>query len=106
MRCYNTNIMKKQFHVMNIKCGGCASTVTNALKERFPDIAVDFTQEPRIVSATIHSEEDEKYLLETLRNLGYPLHTDELTALTKKYLSGKSYVSCMHGRLNDKIKSK
>ena len=94
--------MKRQYEVLNIKCGGCASTVTKKLKDRFPDITVDLDKEPRIVSATIASDEDETYLLETLRNLGYPLKTEELSKLTEKYLYGKSYVSCMHGKVSAK----
>lgn len=90
---------------MNIKCGGCAESVRDALKDKFPDITIDLASEPRVVSATIHSQDDETYLIETLRKLGYPLLTDEMTVLTKKYLSGKSYVSCMHGKINKKLTS-
>jgi copper chaperone len=94
-----TIYVKKQYEVLNIKCGGCASTVTDALVERFPDIEVQLDVEPRIVSATIASEADEVYLLDTLRKLGYPLSSDDMSVVTKKYLYGKSYVSCMHGKL-------
>lgn len=96
--------MKKQFEVLNIKCGGCATTVTDKLKDKFPDITVNLETEPRIVSATIESDADEKYLLETLRSLGYPLKTEELSKITEKYLYGKSYVSCMHGKVSAKNK--
>lgn len=94
--------MKKYYEVLNIKCGGCANTVRDALKDKFPDIKVDLEKEPRIVSATINSDEDEKYLLDKLRRLGYPLKTEELSKITEKYLYGKSYVSCMHGKLATK----
>lgn len=96
--------MKRQYEVLNIKCGGCASTVTDKLKDRFPDIAVNLETEPRIVSATIKSDDDEQYLLDTLRSLGYPLKTEELSKMTEKYLYGKSYVSCMHGKVSAKNK--
>ena len=96
--------MQKQYKVMNIKCGGCASTVVDALKGRFPDISVNLDDEPRIVSATIDSKEDEEYLIDTLRKYGYPLETEELSAMNKKYLSGKSYLSCMHGKIIAKTK--
>lgn len=96
--------MLKQYEVMNIKCGGCAATVTEKLKARFPDITVSLETEPRIVSATVDTADDEKYLLETLRGLGYPLKTEELSKITEKYLYGKSYVSCMHGKVSAKNK--
>lgn len=96
--------MTKTYEVLNIKCGGCASTVTDRLKGRFPDIKVDLEKEPRVVSATIASQEDENYLLKTLQDLGYPLKTAELTKLQEKYLGAKSYASCMHGKVNNKLK--
>jgi copper chaperone CopZ len=95
--------MKKEFVVLNIKCGGCASTVTDKLKARFPDIEVNLEKEPRIVSTTINSPEDETYLLETLQSLGYPLKTAELTKMQEKYLGAKSYASCMHGKVKNKL---
>jgi copper chaperone CopZ len=94
--------MKKSYEVLNIKCGGCASTVTEKLINRFPDITVNLDKEPRIVTATINSEQDENYLLDTLKKLGYPLKTEELSKLTEKYLYGKSYISCMHGKVKQK----
>ncbi len=90
--------MKKEYEVLNIKCGGCAGTVKKKLVKRFPDIEVNLDKEPRIVSASVNSEEDEQYLLETLRKLGYPLATDDMNMITEKYLFGKSYVSCLHGK--------
>jgi copper chaperone CopZ len=96
--------MKRQYEVLNIKCGGCATTVTDTLKDRFPDIEVNLDKEPRIVSATINNDDDETYLIETLHKLGYPLKTAELSKLTEKYLYGKSYVSCMHGKVAAKNK--
>ena len=97
--------MKKQYKVLNIKCGGCAGTVIDALKDKFPDISVDLTAEPCIVSATIDSKEDEEYLLDTLRRYGYPSQTEDLSIMSKKYLSGKSYLSCLHGKLASKTDS-
>lgn len=90
--------MKKEYEVLNIKCGGCATTVKEKLVDRFPDVEVNLEKDPRIVSATVESEEDEQYLLDTLRKLGYPLTTDDMNMITEKYLFGKSYVSCMYGK--------
>jgi copper chaperone len=95
--------MEKSYEVLNIKCGGCATTVRDKLKVKFPDIKVNLGKEPRIVTATINSKEDEAYLINSLQDMGYPLKTAELSALTKKYLGGKSYVSCMQGKVKSKV---
>jgi copper chaperone CopZ len=95
--------MIKSYEVLNIKCGGCASTVKDKLKDKFPDIKVDLDKEPRVVSADIKNKEDEDYLLDTLQKLGYPLKTAELSAMQEKYLGAKSYASCMHGKIKNKL---
>jgi copper chaperone CopZ len=92
--------MKKTFEVLNIKCGGCAGTVKSKLKDRFPDIEVDLDSMPRKVSTTISSDEDEKYLLNTLKSLGYPEVNDDLGTIQSAMLKGKSFVSCAVGKLN------
>lgn len=97
--------MKKSFEVLNIKCGGCASTVTDKLKKRFPDVVVDLDKEPRIVTATVKDKAEEEYLLDTLQKLGYPLKTTELSAMQEKYLGAKSYASCMHGKVKNKLQN-
>ena len=97
--------MVKEFEVLNIKCGGCASSVKDKLKGRFPDIKVNLDKEPRVVSATVDNKEDEDYLIDTLQKLGYPLKTAELSAMQEKYLGAKSYTSCMQGKVKNKLKS-
>jgi len=92
--------MKKTFEVLNIKCGGCANTVKSKLQDKFPDIEVNLDSHPRIVSATINSLEEEKYLLETLKKLGYPSVNEELDILESTWLKGKSFVSCAIGKMN------
>ncbi|MBV5279329.1 MAG: heavy-metal-associated domain-containing protein [Campylobacteraceae bacterium] len=92
--------MIKSFEVLNIKCGGCAGTVKSKLEDRFPDIEVNLDNEPRIVSATINSQEDEVYLLQTLKSLGYPSIHEELGGFEGALLKGKSFVSCAVGKMN------
>jgi copper chaperone CopZ len=92
--------MKKTYEVLNIKCGGCAGTVKSKLVDRFPDIEVDLDVFPRKVTATIGSEEDEKYLLSTLKSLGYPEINDDLGSIESVMLKGKSFVSCAVGKIN------
>lgn len=92
--------MKKSYEVYNIKCGGCASTVKSKLKDRFPDIEVDLDHEPRIIRATISTPEDERYLLQTLRSLGYPSVNEDLGSVEGALLKGKSFVSCAIGKMS------
>jgi copper chaperone CopZ len=92
--------MKKSFEVHNIKCGGCANTVKTKLQERFPDIEVSLESEPRVVSATIQSDEEETYLLQTLKSLGYPSIHEDLGNLESGFLKGKSFVSCAIGKMS------
>ena len=92
--------MKKSYEVLNIKCGGCAGTVKSKLKERFPDIEVSLESEPRVVSATVTSDAEEVYLLETLKSLGYPSVNENVGGFEGALLKGKSFVSCAIGKMS------
>jgi copper chaperone CopZ len=97
--------VKKSFEVYNIKCGGCAGTVKSKLKDKFPDIEVSLEIDPRVVSATIHTEEEEVYLLQTLKSLGYPSIHEDLGGLEGALLKGKSFVSCAIGKMSSEKES-
>ncbi len=90
--------MIKSFEVLHIKCEGCANTIKKALADKFEDIEIDLSKEPRIVTVNIESQEDEKRLKEILRKLGYPLKIDELGYLEEKTLKAKSFLSCAVGK--------
>lgn len=92
--------MKKSYEVYNIKCGGCAGTVKSKLRDKFPDIEVSLESDPRVVSATIHTEEEEVYLLQTLKSLGYPSIHEDVGGLEGALLKGKSFVSCAIGKMS------
>lgn len=91
--------MKKTFEVLNVKCGGCANTLTTSLKEDFGEVSVDLEVFPRKITLDI---EDEKIdaLKTKLRNLGYPLTSDELSGFEKATTTAKSFVSCAIGKFN------
>jgi len=97
--------VKKSYEVYNIKCSGCAGTVKSKLKDKFPDIEVSLESDPRVVSATIKSDEDEVYLLQTLKSLGYPSIHEELGGLEGALLKGKSFVSCAIGKMSSEKES-
>ena len=39
--------MKQTFEVHNVKCGGCANTLTKSLKDDFGSVEVDLSVNPR-----------------------------------------------------------
>ena len=90
--------MEKTFQVMNVKCGGCANTLTKALKEEFGDVTVDLEKMPREITLDIKDEDKEKLKLK-LRSIGYPLADDELSTLQSVETKAKSFVSCAIGKI-------
>ncbi|MDX1364705.1 MAG: heavy metal-associated domain-containing protein [Arenibacter latericius] len=86
--------MESTITVQNIKCGGCASTITSKLSELedITDVSVD------VVSGTVSFETTNKDGIQELKNklksLGYPA-ADEKNGLDQK---AKSFVSCATGR--------
>ena len=45
--------MKQTFEVLNVKCGGCASTLTKSLKDEFGEVSVDLEVTPRKITIDI-----------------------------------------------------
>ncbi len=91
--------MKQTYEVLNVKCGGCASTLIKSLKEEFGDVNVNLEVTPRQI--TINIQEDKKEALKLkLRSLGYPLIDDELSGFQKATTTAKSFVSCAIGKMN------
>lgn len=91
--------MQQTFEVLNVKCGGCASTLVKSLKNEFGDIEVDLKVQPRKITLDIENEKMEALKLK-LRNLGYPLKTDELSGFEKAAATAKSFVSCAIGKID------
>lgn len=91
--------MKQTFEVLNVKCGGCANTLTKSLKEEFGDIEVNLDVNPRQITLDIEDFKKEDLKLK-LRSLGYPLSNDELSGFQKATTTAKSFVSCAIGKMN------
>lgn len=91
--------MKQTFEVLNVKCGGCASTLTKALKEEFGEVEVNLEVMPRQITLNIEENQLEALKL-SLRKLGYPLISDELSGFQKATTTAKSFVSCAIGKMN------
>lgn len=91
--------MKQTFEVLNVKCGGCANTLIKSLADDFGEVTVDLESEPRKITLNIEETQIEKLKL-TLRGLGYPLTTDELSTMQTLTTSAKSFVSCAIGKMD------
>ncbi|MDD3055526.1 MAG: heavy metal transporter [Aliarcobacter sp.] len=91
--------MKQTLEVLNVKCGGCASTLIKSLKDEFGEVEVNLEVMPRQI--TLDVDENKKEVLKLkLRSLGYPLTTDELSGFEKATTTAKSFVSCAIGKFN------
>jgi len=91
--------MKKIFEVKNVKCGGCAGTLSKSLFEEFGEVEVNLEVEPRQITLEIEEEKMEALKLK-LRSLGYPLTTDELSTFQTVGTTAKSFVSCAIGKMD------
>ena len=91
--------MKKIFEVKNVKCGGCAGTLSKSLFEEFGEVEVNLEVEPRQMTLEIEEEKMEALKLK-LRSLGYPLTTDELSTFQTVGTTAKSFVSCAIGKMD------
>jgi copper chaperone CopZ len=90
---------KKTFEVINVKCGGCASTLTTSLKEEFGEVEVNLDVEPRQITLDIE-ESAVPALRQALKKLGYPMSDEDLSKLEGFTTNAKSFVSCAVGKMN------
>lgn len=87
--------MRTSIIVQNLKCGGCAHTITTKLSQldNVTKVAVD--TESATVSFVAISSEDALAVKDRLKTLGYPSITDANGVLSK----AKSFVSCATGKM-------
>lgn len=89
------NYLKKymsKITIVNLKCGGCEKSITEALeKNGFENIKVD------VISREVSFDGDKKKAEKILANLGYPRQgSAEAKKLSKK---AKSLLSCFMGKM-------
>lgn len=89
-------IMNTKVFIQNLKCGGCAKTITNKLSDldNITDVKVDI--EESSVTFSYKNEGDLKLVMDTLKENGYPVEGDVNTLGTK----AKSFVSCAIGKMS------
>jgi copper chaperone len=86
--------MTTAFTVENIKCGGCANSITNRINKIKGVNKVDVNVEDQVI--TVDGTFDESEITSTLAGMGYP-RVGENDILKK----AKSFVSCAIGRMQD-----
>ena len=87
--------MKTHIFVDNIKCGGCAATITKKVSaiENISNVKVDI--ESGKVSFNCVNDTSRLDVLSTLKKWGYPQ-----SGTGSKIDNAKSFVSCMIGRID------
>jgi len=93
--------MIQTFEVANVRCSGCTNTITKELQKfGFYEVNVDLSCEPRKVTVDAADEAQLAQIKAILRNLGYPLITEENNGLDTAALKVKSFVSCAIGKIS------
>lgn len=91
--------MIQTFEVANVRCGGCANTITKVLQEAgFTGVSVDLSCEPRKVTVEAADEAQLAQFSTILRKLGYPLADIDNGLIEDTVLKAKSFVSCAVGK--------
>lgn len=87
--------MKTKIIVQNLKCGGCANTITTKLSQLDNVTNVLVNIESSIVSFVTLNAEDALLVKEKLKAIGYPSIDESNRVLFK----AKSFVSCATGKM-------
>jgi len=90
--------------VENLKCGGCASTIKNGIREIKGVNEVLVNPEEQWVEIKHEKGIDLNAILEKLKVMGYP-KTGTTEGLEKFGRNLKSYVSCAIGRIEGESKN-
>ena len=88
--------MKSTLYIQNLKCGGCANTITKKISELTNVSDVKVNVDEAAVSFNYKNDLDLHNVKETLKLIGYPIDGDANSIGTK----AKSFVSCAIGRMN------
>ena len=89
--------MKTTLEIQNLKCGGCAYTISSKLNDLNQISEVEIDNEKCLVTFSYKTESNLIEAKALLEKLGYPEVGDKNTITTK----AKSFVSCAIGRINN-----
>lgn len=84
--------------VENIKCGGCAGTITKKLSAAFDTDNIQINIEQGIVSIDVDKSKKTQ-VAEILLNLGYP-EINSVQGFSSTKAKAKSFVSCAIGKID------
>ncbi|MBT8344297.1 MAG: heavy metal transporter [Sulfurovum sp.] len=90
--------MQESFEVFNVKCSECASTLKSKLAKEFGKIEVNLNVLPRKITLDMKNKDRVK-LSKALRELGYPLASEEMSFMDNTAAKGDSFVSCAMDRM-------
>ena len=90
--------MKKVELIQNLKCNGCANTISKELNNLSGISKTTVDIESNSVSFEYEQETQIELVESKLNSLGYPVDRDPNSLLKK----AKSFISCAVGRMNDK----
>ena len=90
---------KQTFELLNVKCGGCASTLKSKLFDQFGEVEVNLEKEPREIIMKIADEEIPE-LKKLLKRVGYPMVSEEMGFVETNTTKAKSIISCAMGKIN------
>lgn len=88
--------MQTKLIVQNLKCGGCAGTISKHLNAIGTVSNVEVETEESSVSFSYDNESCLSVVEEKLKQIGYPVFGDSNTYLQK----AKSFISCATGKIN------
>ncbi|MDO7135763.1 heavy-metal-associated domain-containing protein [Algibacter lectus] len=88
--------MKTSIIVQNLKCGGCAHTITTKLAEIKNITNIEVHTDDCKVSFNYINEDDAFAVIDKLKSLGYPSIDGHNNLVTK----AKSFVSCATGKFS------
>lgn len=88
--------MKTTIPIQNLKCGGCANTITKGISAIDYIKNVSVNVEDNTVTFSYETEEQVNEVKNKLKSLGYPVDGETNTLGDK----AKSYVSCAIGKIN------
>ena len=89
-------IMTENIIVANLKCGGCASSIKNKLKELHGIDSINVDLDSNNITIIHQGIVNRDIITAQLKAIGYPEATEENGLL----LQLKSYASCMIGKLS------
>ncbi|NNL02489.1 MAG: heavy-metal-associated domain-containing protein [Eudoraea sp.] len=88
--------MKASVIVQNLKCGGCAKTITSKLSEMNTLSDIDVDTETAAVHFTCENVDDALLVKDKLKALGYPSIEYQNSVAAK----ARSFVSCASGKMS------